>query len=191
MILINRGNSSKIANNNNNSTTYYIIFFHHHSYYLIILLYMMVVLLGLSAHILRHRVVSCKKVVSTTIFSTYFLTQGQYIYKFAPYYRTLYAWRRLPMATIMDIDSVNNGLPVLTRQLTGVLDNSLDDALYNAGDDFCVQNGTPTPIHSHGSPVVTTTSLKASDAKESLNFRWGGIKDPGVAGKENQDDYLV
>ena len=90
-----------------------------------------------------------------------------------------------------DIDSVNNGLPVLTRQLTGVLDNSLDDALYNAGDDFCVQNGTPTPIHSHGSPVVTTSSLKATDAKESLNFRWGGIKDPGVAGKENQDDYLV
>ena len=90
-----------------------------------------------------------------------------------------------------DIDSVNNGLPVLTRQLTGVLDNSLDDALYNAGDDFCVQNGTPTPIHSHGSPVVTTSSLKATDAKESLNFRWGGIKDPGVDGKENQDDYLV
>ena len=90
-----------------------------------------------------------------------------------------------------DIDSVNNGLPVLTRQLTGIMDNSLDDALYNAGDHFRVQNGTSTTINSNGSPVVRTTSLKASDTKESLNFRWGGIKDPGVDGKENQDDYLV
>ena len=30
-----------------------------------------------------------------------FLTQGKYIHKFVPFYRTLYAWRRLPMATIM------------------------------------------------------------------------------------------
>ena len=53
------------------------------------------------------------------------------------------------------------------------LDNSLDDAQYNAGDDFRVQNSISAPAHSHTSSVARVASLKASDAKASLNFRWG------------------
>jgi len=98
--------------------------------------------------------------------------------------------------------SNNNGnismpLPGLTRQLTGVFDNSSKDATYDFDDGFSSDtllvntNGNQNNSVNSSTGKATTPIKGNKSDTESLNFRWGGIKDEGVAGKENQDDFLV
>ena len=112
------------------------------------------------------------------------------------------------MASITtDIDNNNNNDSntigsvrpvVLTRQLTGVLDNSSNDATYDFDSDFSSSdtamrvntNDNGGVFNSSAGKATTPVKDNNENGEESLNFRWGGIKDEGVAGKENQDDFL-
>ena len=90
--------------------------------------------------------------------------------------------------------------PTLTRQLTGTADDSRDSIMGNTEEEdihrqsqqgFEDQKGADT-THSANSHLNNSTTYQSSvQTPLHLKFNMGGIKDEGVKGKENQDDYFL
>jgi serine/threonine protein phosphatase PrpC len=79
----------------------------------------------------------------------------------------------------------------LQRHFSGSTDNTKDsiyDSSLNAGESSAIfSEGKPSLLSAN---AAATTPVKSDGPDDfSLRFRVGGIKDPGVDGKENQDDY--
>ena len=84
--------------------------------------------------------------------------------------------------------------PSLTRQLTGSCDDELQDSdsiMRNAEDapqqdDTQASSSTNPPTLAPHKPYQTSVQQPLR-----LTFNMGGVKDEGVKGKENQDDYFL
>jgi hypothetical protein len=86
--------------------------------------------------------------------------------------------------------------PKLSRQLTGIEKDNDDTIVGNTEKDM-VQNSSGDNIHNNNDKESSSNNVKSTEYKTSvgaplqLKFNMGGIKDEGVKGKENQDDYFL
>ena len=83
--------------------------------------------------------------------------------------------------------------PKLTRQLTGTSDAPDEDSVMGNTEEM--GNQTMSNEMDRGNQVNASNSAQTYQSKITqpinLKFNMGGIKDEGVKGKENQDDYFL
>ena len=83
--------------------------------------------------------------------------------------------------------------PTLTRQLTGTSDAPEDEVMGNT-DEAAMAESIPFDKKGENSSTCTSqTGQYQSKVTQplGLKFNMGGVKDEGVKGKENQDDYFL
>lgn len=92
----------------------------------------------------------------------------------------------------------SRSLPRLERQLTGTYDQMLDDDNMDLtdqeqGNDLLAGNFGTGEKAGSSSAVSGADRGRAAPTGQNVNisFRVAGIKDEGVAGKQNQDDFFV